>query len=344
MTAAPEEHRNAVPSPPDDPMPDAFWPLTGLNAVGAEEADVNRIALGFKIENTANGRPQKGLESADIVFEEYINQTCTRLMAFFQSTYPEEVGPIRSARNMDPNIIGSFNTALVASGTNREVEWGWPSDQPFIDNDILPGKSAGPFIHSEGFYRVSRAIVDEDLEFRLWGHPATFAADAAEAGITGPTPLQFDYAYPIEDATATLQGAPVGTMDIRYSSCANPHWDWDAAKGAWKRFEFDNPHMAKDGIQITATNVIILWVKVEYTNGTNPESFVVVDSQQPGFVATGGKVTSIQWIKTERRDRFHLTTLDGELVNLAPGNTWIELVPISGAKSTVTVKFDGVAQ
>lgn len=343
-TAAPEEHRNAVPSPPDDPMPDAIWPLTGLDAAGAAEADLLRPAIGVKIENTARGRPQKGLEYADIVFEEYINLNCTRLIAFFQSNSPEHVGPIRSARDTDPNIIGSFNTALVASGTNHGVELSWPADQPFIDNDVL--KSQGPFIHSdEGFQRMERSDVDKDAEFRLWGHPSILAADAVELGI-GPTTRQFDYAYPAETMTAAVKGNPVGTIDIWFSSCANPHWVWDPAKGGWQRFEFDSPHKSLDGIQITAANVIILQVVIDYppSNRENPESTVIVDSPQPGFIATDGKIMPILWSKADRRDKFHLTTLDGELVSLAPGNTWVELVPLSGGHTAAVIKFDGVAQ
>jgi hypothetical protein len=343
VTSVPVEHRNVVPSPPADPMPEIAWPLTGLSAEGTPLADVQRIAVGVKIENTSSGRPQKGLEYADIVFEEYINSSCSRLMAFFQSTYPEYVGPIRSARKMDPNIIGSFNTVLVASGTNHQVQASWPKDQLFLGDDF----KGFEYVHlheSEGFERQPRSVVDKASEFRLWGHPATFAAEAAALGIGPTTTGQFEYAYPAEGATAALEGGPVGNIDIRYSSCANPHWVWNEAGGWWDRFEFENPDVTWDGPQITAKNVIILWVKVEYTQGYNPESFVVVDSQQPGFVATGGKVTSIQWIKTERRDTFHLTTLNGEAVNLAPGNTWIELVPITGAWSDVTVKFDGVVQ
>jgi len=39
-----------------------------------------------------------------------------------------------------------------------------------------------------------------------------------------------------------------------------------------------------------------------------------------------------------------LTTLDGQPVYLAPGQTWVEMVPLSGAWTTAVIKFDGVVQ
>ncbi len=330
-----------VPSPPEDPLPAVVWPLTGLSAVGVPAEDVARVAVPVKIENTVNGRPQKGLEYADIVFEEYINSACLRLMAIFQSTYPEDVGPIRSARNMDPNIVGSFHTALFASGCNFEVQKAFRNlGQLLIADDF--SASTGFLQGSEGFHRVPRSQVDKDQEFRLWGHPATFAAEAVANGI-GPATQQFDYAYPATDATAAIEGTPVGTIDLKYSSCGHPHWVWDEASGTWQRFEFDDPHLTMDGNQIGAANVIIFRVVVAYTNGYNPESFVIV-SGAPGFVATGGKVIPILWSKADRGDTFHLTTLDGDPVYLAPGQTWVEMVPLSGAYTTAVITFDGVVQ
>ncbi len=341
MTAVVGEHRNVVPLPPDDPMPATAWPLTGLDAQSATEAELDRVALGIKIENTAKGRPQKSLEYADIVFEEYINSSCTRLMAFFHSTHPEEVGPIRSARSMDPNIAGSFKTVVVASGCNYAVQATFRNLGQLLYADDF-SNSSGYLQGSEGYFRVPRSQVNKDLEFRLWGRPPTFAAEAVEDGI-GPAIQQFDYAYPAEVATATVEGNPVGTIDIRYSSCAHPHWVWDEAAGSWQRFEFEDPDVTLDGNQISAANVIVFQVRVAYTQGYNPESFVIV-TNAPGYVATGGKVIPIVWSKANRGDKFHMTTLDGEPVSLAPGKTWVELVPLSGAWSKATIKFDDVVQ
>ncbi len=341
VTDVPKEDRMMVPSPPEDPTPAVVWPLTGLSAEDAPEADIERPAVVVKIENTADGRPQKGIEYADIVFDEYINVGCLRIVAVFHSTLPEAVGPVRSARTQDPNIMGSFDTALFASGANTGAQKAIERQkQVFFGNALYRYNDYLRFSH--GFTKMSWEEVNKPLEFRLWGNTQIFAEEA-EAADAGPAPQQFDYAYPASLATAVVEGEPVATMDLRYSACGHPHWDWNAESGVWERFEFSNPHLTWDGNQIQAANVVILRVKVAYTQPKIPESFVVV-SDAPGFVATGGEVIPIQWTKSGRTGLYQLKTLDGEPVLLAPGQTWIELVPLSGAWDKATITFDGEAQ
>src|SRR3546814_5027583 len=93
--------------------------------MGAGEADpalLARPAIAIKIPNDgSHSRPQKNLEYADMVFEQYVEAGIPRLVAVFHSNQPEEVGPVRSMREMDPNIVGSFGGPLVFSGANPTV-------------------------------------------------------------------------------------------------------------------------------------------------------------------------------------------------------------------------------
>jgi hypothetical protein len=340
MTEVPHEVRAIAPSPPEDPTPDVVWPLTGLSAEGVSQADLDRPAIGVKIENSTAARPQVGLEYADIVFEEYINQSYVRFLAVYHTHYPEEVGPVRSARSMDPKLFGSFDSALVASGANFGVQniFQWDHQYLFMEDARNSYITKGYVWYSDGFFRVTPTISMHSLRAAL----TPMAETAVEKGALPATP-QFDYAYPAETATAAVEGNPVSTMDIRFSYRGHPHWDWDDEGGVWKRYEYDDPHLTQEGNQITAENVVILRVKVVYTQPYIPES-LVIRTDDPGFVATGGKVIPILWSKADRTDDFHLTTLDGEPVYLAPGQTWIELVPRSGAADRATITFDGVAQ
>ena len=337
----PREDRAVAPTPPEDPTPEVVWPLTGMIAEGVPGADLGRPAVAVKIENTADGRPQKGLEYADIVFDEYINAGCLRLVAVFHSTLPEAVGPVRSARNQDPNIMGSFDTPIFSSGANRGVQETFNGlEQVLFGNALYTYNDYLRFSH--GFTRKSWEEVNKPLEFRLWGNTQVFAEEAEEAG-AGPAPQQFDYAYPAALATAAVEGEPVATMDLEYSACGHPHWDWNAESGVWDRFEFSDRHVTMDGTPIQAANVVILRVDVAYTQRKIPESFVVV-SDAPGFVATHGAVQPILWTKSSRTGGYILETLDGDPVLLAPGQTWIELVPLSGAWDKATITFDGEVQ
>jgi len=89
-------------------------PLTGLpDPSGASQT---RAALSVKIENTPEARPQSGLDVADVVYEEVVEGGITRFWAIFNSAAPAVVGPIRSVRLMDPNIVTPIGGVVAYSG------------------------------------------------------------------------------------------------------------------------------------------------------------------------------------------------------------------------------------
>lgn len=318
---------DVTPSLSASPSPSAVWPLTGLPVSADAVDDLAQVTFAVKIENTREARPQKGIEHADIVVEEYVEYGISRLVAVFHSDIPDEVGPIRSLRPMDVNIVGSMFAALVFSGA---------SPGPLGDAQATDQILFAQDLHDAGFFRVD----SKPAPHNLWGRTADFVAAAVDAGV-GPAVAQFDFADPASGASATVSGERVETIDLDFSPLAHPHWEWDASAGVWDRYEYDEPHVTADGTPITATNVLILRVDVRYVYGYLPESLMIVEGA-PGYVATGGAVAPLLWSKSDRRDRFELTTLDGEPIYLAPGQTWIELLPLLGADDASALRLDGV--
>ena len=82
-------------------------PLTGLP--NDDATLLTRPAVVVKLDNHPDARPQTGLNLADIVFEENV-EMLTRFAAVFHSQIPEPVGPIRSGRTQDINLLGSLMT------------------------------------------------------------------------------------------------------------------------------------------------------------------------------------------------------------------------------------------
>lgn len=313
ITPDPVVTRQPVADPPEDPIPAVFWPLTGADATDASGEELGRMAIAVKIPNDpSHSRPQKNLEYADIVFEEYVEAGIPRLVAVFQSTHPETVGPVRSMREMDPNIVGSFGAPLVFSGANPYVlKYARNTGQLLIAQDV----------GSDGFFRTK----DRRSPYNLH---VTLADVVAQAPGVGAPAQQFSYAYPAELATASAGGTPFSRMSLRFSKYGEPKWDWDAASGTFLRSEFEDPDITVDGVRISAANVLVLFVKI-HINQTLPVSEMIV-SNSPGFLATGGKYVPILWTKADRTSGYVLTLEDGTPVTLAPGQTWIELIPNGG--------------
>jgi hypothetical protein len=78
-------------------------PLTGANTPNGKVA--SRAALAIKVENHPLARPQAGLNAADIVYEEPVEGGLTRFIAVYQCASSDRVGPVRSGRTTDPNVL-----------------------------------------------------------------------------------------------------------------------------------------------------------------------------------------------------------------------------------------------
>ena len=78
------------------------------------ETAPDRPALVVKIDNVECAhRTQQGLNNADIVFEEIVEGRLTRFAAVFHSQESNPVGPIRSGRSQDVDLLGAFQRPLM---------------------------------------------------------------------------------------------------------------------------------------------------------------------------------------------------------------------------------------
>ena len=106
-------------------------------------------ALVVKIDNHPQARPQSGLSQADVVYEEIV-EGITRFFAVFHSATSDPVGPIRSARTTDVNLLAQLNHPLFAwSGGNKGVVKALK--QANVATDL--GASTGNNARAGGYYR-----------------------------------------------------------------------------------------------------------------------------------------------------------------------------------------------
>jgi hypothetical protein len=162
-------------------VPAPVWPLTGLPSGNDPRAKLP--ALVVKIDNQAQARPQTGINQADVVFEEIV-EGITRFFTIFHSTPSDPVGPIRSARTTDINILAQLNHPLFAwSGGNPGVTA--ELRQANVATDL--GASSGNNYGRAGYYRQAGRRAPHNLyttTSNLWA--------LAPAG-GGPPPQLFSY-------------------------------------------------------------------------------------------------------------------------------------------------------
>lgn len=303
---------------PPAPVIPATWPLTGVAAGDI----VNRSALAVKIENDPSVRPQTGLDEADMVWEELVEGGVTRFVAVFQSVVPSSVGPVRSVRPMDAGITAPLHGLIAFSG----------GQAPFVD----AVQAAGMQIISmdrgaDGFARVRGHAAPHNV----FGTPSTFWSQADGDHAASP-PAQFAFARTAEAASAAVAGTPITTLALVFSNQFHPNWSWSAADGAFLRSEGSTPSRTPAGADLKATNVVALRVRTASTGTVDPAGnpvpeTVMVDSGEATLVS-GGKLVAAKWSKASTGEPIVLTSAaDGSVLKLAPGKTWVELVPPTGS-------------
>lgn len=281
-------------------------PLTGLADPNGES--LRRPALSIKIENTPEARPQTGLESADVVYEEVTEGEITRFVTVFNSAIPDVIGPIRSVRAMDPDIVTPLGGIFAYSGGIPETV-ALMRQAPGVNS--LDETQAGSAMFRDKSKRAPH---------NLYGHGQDLLAKGGQ-----PVPVRPLFSY--VDAGGTFNGDPVARVDIGFKQGYAVTYTFDAASRTWKRSYGLAPHTAASGQQIAPTNVIVQFVGCCVPSPEGGAYQTVGQGQ--AWVFSDGKVVRGQWTRADRSQPTQFVDASGARIKLQPGRTWVEFVPAS---------------
>ena len=245
-------------------------PLTG--AVRKKGEVVKRVPLAVKIDNVVGALPQSGVNNADVVFEELVEGGLTRLMAVFQCDKANTVGPIRSLRISDADILALLHGSVLGySGAN-------PADLPPVvahSQAVLISQDANP----QYYYRSTAHLAPHNVYSST--KRILHAGIKRKASLTAPKPL-FKY--------GAIDPAAKKAIDVSMSwPAATAEWKW--SNGEWLRTQNGSVDRLSDGTQISTTNVVVMNINIASTGlhdvlGTPSPADVTVGSNPVWVLAT----------------------------------------------------------
>jgi len=306
----------ATASPDDDTVDEidftepAFrMPLTGEPLTDADMIP-DRPALVVKVPNNSQALPQTGLNEADIVYEEIINDAITRFAVVFHSQGSDPVGPIRSGRAQDIDLLTNLNSPLFAwSGGNAGVT-------RLVNNSSLVSLSYVGGYANAYYRRDGRGGAPHNL----FSSTDTLWAEAPDDASAPPQLFQYlREGESIDADSASVVEITMDSIDVR--------WEFDEDSGRYLRWQNGDEHPTELTGQVSADNVVVLFV--EYRSG-------VVDARSPeaqtvgsgdALVFTDGTVRTAVWARQSNTDPIGLYTDESTTtpVRLSPGRTWVEL-------------------
>lgn len=291
-----------------------FSPISGLPG-----GNGGPIAV-VKIDNVNPARPQWGLSAADMVFVEEVEAGLTRIAAVYNSSLPNKVGPVRSARISDLEIMEQFGTpAFAFSGAQQKF-------LPLIDQANLINASHG--LNGKFYTRQTDKNAPHNLTVDLG------AIVASLTGISGAK----DMGWTFSDLAAT-GGTSTKSFSAKWPA-SRVGAEWDSTNSAWVIALDGQP--ASDAVTnqpMFAKNIIVQYVDQLADSGFQDKSgnktpLIQTIGSGEAIVMRDGQRFEATWSRPMATSPTTYTVGATSYV-FAPGQTWVLFIP-----QTYPVTFD----
>lgn len=267
--------------------------------------------LVVKLDNTRNAQPHAGLVDADVVYVEEVEYGITRLAAVFSSTIPDRIGPVRSARITDIDLLAQYGKpAFAYSGAQRKM-------YESLDNasiiDVSPRRGA------EGYARDSSRR--SPYNYFLDGNVALERAPKAS--------LSTDIGFVFSDEIP--EGGRIATDAQMEWSYASAGFVYKPKRGTYAVSLNDvtaGAEESKAGQQ--ADTVVIQYVEQKPSiffdkgGGNTPHAETVGSGR--AVVLRDGLGWKVRWERPERKGGTTFTMEDGSPMPFKPGQVWVVLL------------------
>lgn len=287
------------------------WPLTGLDAPSFDA--VQERVVSVKIENSAESRPQTNLQAADVVYESVTEGGITRFNAIFHSQAPDVVGPVRSARLSDIDIVPMYKALFAFSGASPSV------------NDAISAAELENLSQDAGVGAPYTRSSKRAAPHNLYSGIPQLRAEAKTRGMAATAEVT---GFPFDRVSA--ESTPTITkVTIPFSNANTVVWTFDPASRAYLRVNNGKSFTdAATGAQLHATNVVVLWAQYAAAStdvaGSTTYDIELIGSGRAS-VFRGGQRYDCTWQGAKGAPPT-FKAADGTLVKLATGNTWFQVI------------------
>ncbi len=269
--------------------------------------------LVVKIDDTRQAHPQIGLEDADIIYIEQVEGGLTRLAAIFSSTIPTHIGPVRSARISDIELLEQYgNVAFAYSGAQKKM-------RPVIEAANL---------EDLGAQKQSSTIYTTDPN-RIQPYAMVLRADLLMQQVA-------EKILPIAESKNMgweFGDAPDGGVEIKSAHLSWPassydaHWSQEEER--WLLDHSGEPNIAESGKRLGPATLVIQLVSItdsiyrDKVGGVTPFSATVGEGR--GYILRDGKAFEAIWSRENASSGTTWRTPNGEEIAFADGQIWVAL-------------------
>jgi hypothetical protein len=304
-------------------FPASINPLTGLEVYNP--GLLARRPMLVKISNFPRQvRPQWGLNTADHIFEYYLEFGLTRFAAVFYGQDADRVGPVRSARLFDEHLVRMYK-AIFAFGY---------ADDPIIDR-LTSSEFRNLLVIEQPdncppMCRMEDGAKYNDLFTNTWALSQFITERGGSNESQNLDGLRFE-----ANNLAVLSAAAGEHVTVRYSSSSYHLWRYEPGAQRYYRWQdADNRPIGDESYmplmdnlsesQVFADNLVIVMATTEdYYRSSSTEIFTInLTGQGLAYAFRDGKVFRLTWKRPEPSALLTLEFYPGKPYPLKPGNVW----------------------
>ena len=286
------------------------FPLTGIST---KEENARR-AVAVMINNHPQARPQSGLSEADIVYELLAEGDITRLLAVFQSETPEQIGPVRSARDYYIELAKGLDCLYVCHGNSPEAKT--MLDKGYIDNlnglyydgSLFQRTSDRKAPHNSytSFDNIEKGAEEKDYDLKGAPEPFAFLTEEEEKG---------------------LQGEIASKIDVIYGeSSSNVQYEYEKKEEKYTRYSDGEQTVENQTAKpVLLDNIFIIEAAHQVVDNKGRRK-IDLKSGGKGYLLQKGKINEVDWVNEDGRI---IPVKNEKEVGLVTGKTWVNVIPTS---------------
>jgi Protein of unknown function (DUF3048) N-terminal domain/Protein of unknown function (DUF3048) C-terminal domain len=269
--------------------------------------------LAVKIDDTNPAHPQVGISSADVVYVEQVEAGLTRLLAIFSSQIPEKIGPIRSVRISDIDLLAQYGKVGFAySGAQSKM-------RPVVAAANLVDLGAernSPEIYTRDENRVAPTnmiLLPKPLLAKALSKDPSAIASSRNMGWTfGDAP----------EGGQAINSITIHWPNAQYSA------QWSAKEKRWLLWHNGKPNLDDAGMQLGTPTLVIQNVVItpsiygDKFGGVTPLSQSIGTGS--GYLLRDGKVFPLTWSRPSAESGTEWAS-NGKPANFAAGGIWFML-------------------
>lgn len=281
-------------------------PLTGLPANSGP-------VLVVKIDDTPLAHPQVGLRSADVIYIEQVEGGLTRLAAVFSSEIPPSIGPVRSARISDIELLAQYGKVGFAySGAQRKL---LPEIAAANLYDLGANRYGIEFYKNDPLRNPPYAM--------MLNAPALLEESKSRgANLATSQPMGWNFGEG-SDTAVPITSAKISWPAGSYQAI------WSEGEKRWLLLHNGEPNVDETGYQLGPENFVIQIVSItdsiykDKVGGVTPFSATVGGGRC--YLLRDGSQTPCLWSRDSQSSGTRFTDLTGKEIFFTPGQIWFAL-------------------